>query len=263
MILYPASVQGAAAAQRNRRGDPRLPTQHAQVDVLIVCRGGGSLEDLWAFNEEVVARAVVDSRLPIVSGVGPRNRLHDLRLRRRRPRRDADGGRRARRARARGACAERSRDLAAAPRAARMRIASAIAAQRLDAASPPPRASGGAPCAAGRARPALGERLARAFAPSRGRARTRRVDAARARLVRELRTPLPQAVARAASARALERAARDRVARASRDVAASRSGARPADPKAVLERGYAIVTDVGGSSSSATCARCASATTSR
>src|SRR6478672_1264828 len=69
VILYPASVQGAAAASEIAAAI-RVANAHANVDVLIVCRGGGSLEDLWAFNEEVVARAVFESRLPIVSGVG-------------------------------------------------------------------------------------------------------------------------------------------------------------------------------------------------
>lgn len=69
VIVYPTSVQGigsekqiaAAIAAANAR---------AEVDVLIVCRGGGSIEDLWAFNEEVAVRAVADSVIPIVSGVG-------------------------------------------------------------------------------------------------------------------------------------------------------------------------------------------------
>src|SRR5690349_17400818 len=69
VILYPASVQGAGAAAEIAAAI-RLANAHAKVDVLIVCRGGGSLEDLWAFNEEIVARAVFESRLPIVSGVG-------------------------------------------------------------------------------------------------------------------------------------------------------------------------------------------------
>lgn len=72
LALYPVPVQGPGAAEAiaaaiadvNRRND-RL-----QLDVLIVGRGGGSLEDLWAFNEEVLARAIFASRIPIISAVG-------------------------------------------------------------------------------------------------------------------------------------------------------------------------------------------------
>ena len=69
VILYPASVQGEGAA-REIAGAIVSANGHAKVDLLIVCRGGGSIEDLWAFNEEIVARAVFESKLPIVSGVG-------------------------------------------------------------------------------------------------------------------------------------------------------------------------------------------------
>jgi exodeoxyribonuclease VII large subunit len=69
VILYPAQVQGEGAAATIERAIA-LANARAECDVLIVCRGGGSLEDLWAFNEEVVARAIVASRLPVVSGVG-------------------------------------------------------------------------------------------------------------------------------------------------------------------------------------------------
>ena len=69
VILYPAQVQGESAAAQIARAIA-LANTRAEVDVLIVARGGGSLEDLWAFNEEVVARAIVASALPIVSGVG-------------------------------------------------------------------------------------------------------------------------------------------------------------------------------------------------
>ena len=69
VILYPASVQGEGAAQEIAAAIAAA-NAHAKVDVLIVCRGGGSIEDLWAFNEELVARAVFESCLPIVSGVG-------------------------------------------------------------------------------------------------------------------------------------------------------------------------------------------------
>jgi exodeoxyribonuclease VII large subunit len=69
VIVYPASVQGESAAGEIAAAIAAA-NSHSFVDVLIVCRGGGSMEDLWAFNEEVVARAVFESRLPIISGVG-------------------------------------------------------------------------------------------------------------------------------------------------------------------------------------------------
>lgn len=73
VILYPTAVQGANAAQEIAMA---IDTARArcEVDVLIVCRGGGSIEDLWSFNAEVVARAIVrfqdEAMIPLVSGVG-------------------------------------------------------------------------------------------------------------------------------------------------------------------------------------------------
>jgi exodeoxyribonuclease VII large subunit len=69
LVLYPAGVQGEGAGAQLARAI-RVANERGEVDVLIVCRGGGSLEDLWAFNEEVVARAIAASRIPVVSGVG-------------------------------------------------------------------------------------------------------------------------------------------------------------------------------------------------
>ncbi len=69
VVLYPAQVQGEAAGGQIARAI-EIANARAEVDVLIVCRGGGSIEDLWAFNEEAVARAIAASRLPVVSGVG-------------------------------------------------------------------------------------------------------------------------------------------------------------------------------------------------
>jgi exodeoxyribonuclease VII large subunit len=69
VILYPTQVQGETAAAQIARAI-QVANARAEVDVLIVCRGGGSIEDLWAFNEEVVARAIAASALPVVSGVG-------------------------------------------------------------------------------------------------------------------------------------------------------------------------------------------------
>ena len=68
IILYPALVQGASAAPSIVNGIRALERQG--VDVMIVGRGGGSIEDLWAFNEEMVARAVFDCETPVISAVG-------------------------------------------------------------------------------------------------------------------------------------------------------------------------------------------------
>ena len=67
-ILYPALVQGEGAAQSIVNGIHALEQQ--KVDVIIVGRGGGSIEDLWAFNEEIVARAIFECSIPIISAVG-------------------------------------------------------------------------------------------------------------------------------------------------------------------------------------------------
>ncbi len=69
VVIYPAQVQGESAASQIARAI-KAANARGEVDVIVVCRGGGSLEDLWAFNEEVVARAIAASRLPVVSGVG-------------------------------------------------------------------------------------------------------------------------------------------------------------------------------------------------
>jgi exodeoxyribonuclease VII large subunit len=69
VIVYPSAVQGAGAAAEIAEAI-RVANARAEVDVLIVARGGGSLEDLWAYNEEVVAAAIFASVLPVVSGVG-------------------------------------------------------------------------------------------------------------------------------------------------------------------------------------------------
>ena len=68
LILYPALVQGAGAASSIVRGIQTL--DEMGLDVLIVGRGGGSIEDLWAFNEEPVARAIFNCRTPVISAVG-------------------------------------------------------------------------------------------------------------------------------------------------------------------------------------------------
>ena len=67
--LYPVPVQGAGAAEKIAEGIEFM-NRNNLADVLIIGRGGGSLEDLWPFNEEIVARAIYNSKIPIISAVG-------------------------------------------------------------------------------------------------------------------------------------------------------------------------------------------------
>lgn len=69
LVVYPSSVQGAEAPGQLAAAIA-LASQRAEVDTLLVCRGGGSLEDLWAFNEVAVVRAIAACALPVISGVG-------------------------------------------------------------------------------------------------------------------------------------------------------------------------------------------------
>ena len=70
VLVIPAKVQGAGAAEEIARGIEAANQIQPPLDVLVVGRGGGSIEDLWAFNEEIVVRAVVASNVPVVSAVG-------------------------------------------------------------------------------------------------------------------------------------------------------------------------------------------------
>ncbi len=72
LCFYPVPVQGEGAAEKIASGvkDINRRNDKLKLDILIVGRGGGSLEDLWAFNEEVLARAIYDSKIPIISAVG-------------------------------------------------------------------------------------------------------------------------------------------------------------------------------------------------
>lgn len=72
--IYPVRVQGATASKEIATAIRNLSRWRLH-DVVLICRGGGSLEDLWAFNEEIVARAVAECELPTISGVG-----HELSL---------------------------------------------------------------------------------------------------------------------------------------------------------------------------------------
>lgn len=72
LVIYPCAVQGKGAGQEIAQAIRTANARRAQdgIELLLVCRGGGSIEDLWSFNEEVVAQAIFDSGLPVVSGVG-------------------------------------------------------------------------------------------------------------------------------------------------------------------------------------------------
>jgi len=69
LTVFPVRVQGEGSAEEIVRA-VRFFNQRKLVDVLILARGGGSIEDLWSFNEEIVARAIFDSEIPVISGVG-------------------------------------------------------------------------------------------------------------------------------------------------------------------------------------------------
>ncbi len=70
ILIYPVKVQGEGAAAEIAAAVDALNADHEDVDLMIVGRGGGSAEELWAFNEEIVARAIAASRIPVISAVG-------------------------------------------------------------------------------------------------------------------------------------------------------------------------------------------------
>lgn len=70
ILIYPVKVQGEGAKEEIAEAIRYLNENHSNLDVLLVGRGGGSIEDLWAFNEEIVARAIAASKIPVISCVG-------------------------------------------------------------------------------------------------------------------------------------------------------------------------------------------------
>lgn len=242
VVVYPCAVQGDGAAAEIAQAI-RTANARREVDVLIVCRGGGSIEDLWAFNEEVVARAIVESALPVVAGVGHET---DVTI--------CDFTADARAPTPTGAAALVTPDCAelrhrAGQVARRLQHALAYrlahATQRVDHASrrlvhPAAR------LAEQRARRAdLAGRLARAAARVCAE-RARALDGARLRFTRELRSPLPGAERVAVACADLVRAGARAVDARAQRVAALAQGLAHLDPEAVLARGYAIVADAQG-----------------
>jgi exodeoxyribonuclease VII large subunit len=242
VILYPTAVQGEGAAAEIARA-VGVAAARTEVDVLIVARGGGSIEDLWAFNEEIVARAVLESAIPVVSGVGHETdfTICDFVADARAPTPTAAAtlvvpdrhavlaviagvANRWRRATQR---ALESRIQAVDGLARRLvHPAAKLAQQRRDAAG-------------------LAGRLARAYR-ARLSAAAGDVDGHGRRLAWLVRQPLPQAVRLAPLRDAVQRATTSRLERSGARVLALGQSLAHLNPQAVLERGYAIVTTAGG-----------------
>ncbi|WP_129597790.1 exodeoxyribonuclease VII large subunit [Anaerophilus nitritogenes] len=70
LLIYPVLVQGENAALEISNAINHLNNEYADIDIIIIARGGGSIEELWAFNEEVVARSIWNSKIPIISAIG-------------------------------------------------------------------------------------------------------------------------------------------------------------------------------------------------
>ena len=242
VILYPASVQGSGAAVEIAAAIAAANAR-AEVDVLIVCRGGGSIEDLWAFNEEIVARAVLDSRIPIVSGVGHETDFTICDF-------VADG---------RAPTPTGAAVLVVLERTALLTIAAALCARwrrtverilevrmrRLDAASQRlvhPSARLGAQ----RERVgSLAQRLMRTAAASQA-LRQRELTLCGEALGRLLRAPSPQGAALDRIQALWQRSGSERIAALARRLAGLERNLKHLGPQGVLDRGYSIVTTAAG-----------------
>ncbi|HEV7413748.1 MAG TPA: exodeoxyribonuclease VII large subunit [Casimicrobiaceae bacterium] len=242
IILYPASVQGAGAADEIAAAIAAA-NAHAEVDVLVVCRGGGSIEDLWAFNEEVLARAVFESRIPVISGVGHETdfTICDFIADARAPTPTAAAAlavpdRAALRRQARAVFARWRHALARALELRMQRIdlvsrrlvhpAARIEWQRADLT-------------------VLGERLARGAAQAQDARRSLLAHHATA-VARLLRIPPPARAHLDRRRESWQRAAAERIAATAQRIDACAQSLRHLNPLGVLDRGYSIVTDDKG-----------------
>jgi len=242
VILYPASVQGAGAAAEIAAA-VAAANAHASVDVLIVCRGGGSIEDLWAFNEESVARAVFESRIPIVSGVGHETdfTICDFVADARAP---TPTGAAALAVPDRKALLSRIAALDARSRRVAQRLLE-IHMQRLDGAARRlvhPAARIEAQCEALRL---LALRLTRAAGVAQAHHR-RELAQSRERLVRLIRSAPPQRAALDRTRELWQRRVPERIAALGHRLAGLGRGLKHLSPQSVLARGYSIVTTEAG-----------------
>jgi exodeoxyribonuclease VII large subunit len=240
VIIYPASVQGAAAAPELVRA-LQTANRRAECDVILLVRGGGSIEDLNAFNDERLARTIAASRLPVVSGVGHETdfTISDFVATARAPTPTAA---------AVLVCREREESLEHVRRLAQqlqrtLRLVLERGEQRLDIASRLLRS----PSQQLRERVALlarrSERLAQAAQQQLQRRQSRLLLAGRS--LRAPRLDLP--AQRLAGLRdALVRAERSLLEEAVRHAQARAGALALVNPKSVIERGYAIVRDRHG-----------------
>ena len=242
VIIYPVPVQGNGAAAQIAAAIASANSRK-EVDVLIVCRGGGSLEDLWAFNEEVVARAVFESELPVVSGVGHETDFTICDF-------VAD---------ARAPTPTAAAVLVAPERLTLLAHATAIARrwqraaerglearmQRVDLVSrrlvhPAQRLADQNIALENSA-----HRLARA-ADAQLREHERELAVQGQRLLRLLRAPSAQATSLARAGERFSRGGRERLATLAQRLVALDAGMRHLNPQGVLERGYSIATTAAG-----------------
>ena len=237
VVVYPTAVQGTGAAAEIAQAIATANAR-AEVDVLIVARGGGSIEDLWAYNEEVVAQAVHASRLPVVSGVGHETdfTICDFVADVRAPTPTAAAALvapdRAEASRHVESLAGRWRRAGDRALEARMQRLDGLARRLVHPAARLAQQRRDVELLAGRLVRAFRHRLAGAATDTQALARG---------LARQLHAPLPEAQRLASARDAWRRAGAVRVEQAAIRVAALERSLGHLNPQAVLERGYAIV----------------------